>query len=237
MANPNPYVQVVLTYVRRPFSSWRGWLMSFLCFGMLIWVLCNGRSGNQQEFGGLPLIVFTSWGVLTFLAVHVKGQFADSRAHLTPGFRRVHGTVAAAAALIFAVILPETFAPVFGLPFHRLDCCYGADFGHNLLGTRDQFILVRLRPTGRLLGYFLHAIGSNLAPRTHDRADRAPSVCPSRPGRIHDPVRGNPTRSAQRRYASVSRRDSVWAGREAEYPSGVERREANPARIDRLDQR
>ena len=39
-------------------------------------------------------------------AIHVKNQFADSRARLTPGFRRVHATVAAAAALLLAVLLP-----------------------------------------------------------------------------------------------------------------------------------
>ena len=38
-------------------------------------------------------------------AIHVKGQFADSRARLTPGFRRVHASVAAAVALLLAVLL------------------------------------------------------------------------------------------------------------------------------------
>ncbi|MHB1035662.1 MAG: hypothetical protein ACYC35_12225 [Pirellulales bacterium] len=42
-------------------------------------------------------------------ASHVKDQFADSRARLTPGFRRVHATVAAAAALLLAVLLPTVF--------------------------------------------------------------------------------------------------------------------------------
>ena len=36
----------------------------------------------------------------------MKGQFVDSRARLTPGFRRVHATIAAAVTLIVAVVLP-----------------------------------------------------------------------------------------------------------------------------------
>ena len=36
----------------------------------------------------------------------MKGQFVNSRAHLMPGYRRVHATVAAVAALIVAGVLP-----------------------------------------------------------------------------------------------------------------------------------
>ncbi len=57
------------------------------------------------------MLFFSLFG---FLAIHIKGQFADSRAHLTPGFRRVHATVAAIAALIFAVVLPAVLTCFMG---------------------------------------------------------------------------------------------------------------------------
>jgi hypothetical protein len=44
-----------------------------------------------------------------YLAVHMEDQFADSRARLAPGYRRVHATIAAAVALVFAVLLPAMF--------------------------------------------------------------------------------------------------------------------------------
>ena len=44
--------------------------------------------------------------LITLLIFHVRNQFADSRARLTPNFRRVHATVAAAIAVLLFVVLP-----------------------------------------------------------------------------------------------------------------------------------
>jgi hypothetical protein len=110
--NPNPYVQVALTYVRRPFSSWQGWLISAGFFFLLIVLLCSNHVVQQQ---GLDPRQLTLWVfIFAYVAVHVKDQFADSRARLTPGFRRVHAIVAAIAALIVAVILPAMLACFLG---------------------------------------------------------------------------------------------------------------------------
>ena len=49
-----------------------------------------------------------------FLVVHVKEQFADSRTHLMPGFRRIHSAIAGVAAVLCAVLLPAIFAWVIG---------------------------------------------------------------------------------------------------------------------------
>jgi hypothetical protein len=104
----NPYAQVALTYLRRPFSSSQGWavsmgfvLMSAMCFGIF-------RSGGRYDIAVAPLYFPLTLAMVLFgmFAMHVKNHFADSRARLTPGFRRVHATVAAAVALLLAVLLP-----------------------------------------------------------------------------------------------------------------------------------
>jgi hypothetical protein len=109
---PNPYVQVALTYVRRPFSSWRGWLISVVFCFMFFPLFLPSRGWSHQAFGPSQLMPLVF--LFACLAVHAKGQFADSRARLTPGFRRVHAAVAAVAALVFAVLLPAVLAHVLG---------------------------------------------------------------------------------------------------------------------------
>lgn len=52
--------------------------------------------------------------LFAYWAIHVKGQFADARASLTPGFRKVHGVVAIIVAIIFVIILPGMAAPLIG---------------------------------------------------------------------------------------------------------------------------
>jgi len=111
---PNPYAQVTLTYFRRPFSSVR---RSFLILGILIYlviVFCgSGLSENYHEFL-LPthLLLFTV--LFAYCAIHLKEQFADSRASLIPGFRTVHGVVAIIMAIVFDVLLPGAIAPLIG---------------------------------------------------------------------------------------------------------------------------
>jgi hypothetical protein len=62
-----------------------------------------GRDGMKDSVL-LQLMLLFSFFIA--LALHMKGQFVDSRAHLTPVFRRVHAIVAALATLIVAVVLP-----------------------------------------------------------------------------------------------------------------------------------
>ena len=106
----NPYAQVALTYVRRRVSSLVGVLFSFsfivlavCCLGFLVF-----GAGNHEDFYVFQLLPFAL--LFCYLTTHAKDQFADPRAHLMPGFRRVHGTVAAAAAIALAVLLPATLS-------------------------------------------------------------------------------------------------------------------------------
>jgi hypothetical protein len=104
----NPYVQVALTYVRRPFSSWQ--LGSILGLTLLNLVLVSsilissGRAEVDHASVMLSLVAFAV--LLVCLVIHVKDQFADSRAHWMPGFRRVHATIACVMALVVTVLLP-----------------------------------------------------------------------------------------------------------------------------------
>jgi hypothetical protein len=107
----NPYVQVALTYIRRPFSSWFGGLASVAFVGVFIAFSLLGRFGLKDSWA-VQLMYFFS--LFIFLAIHMKGQFVDSRAHLTPRFRRIHATIAALAALIAAVVLPTVLSWFMG---------------------------------------------------------------------------------------------------------------------------
>jgi len=107
----SPYVQVALTYVRRPFSSPRGWAGSliFLLLGtgfLLAFLSGSRRYSAAVEPGMVSLLLLLALVPFIWFTDHVRRQFADSRAHLAPRFRRVHATVAAAVALLLAVVLP-----------------------------------------------------------------------------------------------------------------------------------
>ena len=52
--------------------------------------------------------------LFVYLTMHAKDQFANPRAHLMPGFRRVHGTIFAAAAIVFALLVPAMFSWLLG---------------------------------------------------------------------------------------------------------------------------
>jgi hypothetical protein len=109
----NPYIQAALTYFRHPFSSMR---LSFLTLGILIVLAINffviGRSENHHEFS--PIHLFFFMVLFHYWAIHLKEQFTDSRASLTPRFRMVHGVVAVIAAIVFGVLLPGVMAPLIG---------------------------------------------------------------------------------------------------------------------------
>jgi hypothetical protein len=108
----NPYAQVALTYVRRPFSTWFGWLGSVFVVCTFMAFAFADRAGGLKDSFFPQLMYFVCFFI--FLALHMKGQFVNSRAHLTPGFRRVHATVAAVAAFILAVVLPAALAWFMG---------------------------------------------------------------------------------------------------------------------------
>jgi hypothetical protein len=108
----NPYAQVALTYLHRLFRSrWAGiWTLLFIVvFGMM---LCVAWFAKEPE--AFVIFSLVSLTAISGLAGHMKEQFADSRAHLMPGFRRVHATVAVVAALIFIVFLPTALTWLMG---------------------------------------------------------------------------------------------------------------------------
>jgi hypothetical protein len=112
-----PYAQAALTYVRRAFSFPWGWLVTMGYISMFI-VSLEILHGGEQPHVAVGPIWFPLWaatGLYYLFALHVKDQFADSRARLTPGFCRVHATVAAAIALLLAVLLPLLFIWLAGL--------------------------------------------------------------------------------------------------------------------------
>lgn len=107
---PNPYYQVARTYLQHPFSSVKRSLLisgSVLFFAFVF--LDNGFS-LKQDFP--PAYLFPFIALSAYWAVHVKRQFADARASLTPGFRKIHGVVATITAIVFVIILPGAAAPL-----------------------------------------------------------------------------------------------------------------------------
>jgi hypothetical protein len=115
---PNPYVQVALTYLRRPFSSPLNAVFSLLYViisgGYFAALFSGGRNDMPKP---IIIIIMSSWTIMLFwfFAVHVKNQFTDSRARLTPGFCRVHVAVAAAVALVLVVLFPAALIWLAGL--------------------------------------------------------------------------------------------------------------------------
>ncbi len=92
---------------------------------------CSAIRANTKH---LCLLLSTS-RLFSILIVHVKGQFADSRAHLIPGFCRVHATVAAVAAMTFAVVLPSLLALYLGWSSIGLVAVMVLLLGAHLWGT------------------------------------------------------------------------------------------------------
>lgn len=110
---PSPYVEVALTYIRRPFASRGSGFMSvsFAC-GLVAFSLSD-RLEVLRDSGFVQLLLLCS--VFINLTMHMQRQFADSRAHLVPRFRRVHTTVAAGAAFIAAAVIPALLSWLAGL--------------------------------------------------------------------------------------------------------------------------
>jgi hypothetical protein len=83
--------------------------VAFVFFAM---IMATFEDGHHQEFVWWHLVPFAYlyWS----LAVHVREQFADSRARLTPDFCRIHIAIASVAAVLCAVLLPAAFAWLIG---------------------------------------------------------------------------------------------------------------------------
>ncbi len=110
----NPYFQVARTYLRRPFHSLSRSL--FTSFILVFSVIVLLRSGLSEKHELQPIHLFPFIALFAYWAIHVKEQFADTRASLTPVFRKIHGVVATIAAIVFVIILPGVLAPLIGLP-------------------------------------------------------------------------------------------------------------------------
>jgi hypothetical protein len=108
----NPYAQVALTYIRRPFASMQSaiaWAFFVGITGFLVWGFVHDQRLHVSPPDGralIPLYLMLTALLAGFLATHAKEQFADSRAHLLPGFRRVHIVAAATVTFLLAVAAP-----------------------------------------------------------------------------------------------------------------------------------
>ena len=137
----NPYVQVALTYVRRPFSSWQTSFFTSIALAAGVFAILlffsvfqlvpvavavkpnetvtlrvrNMYPDSQTDFVGASAMLLVAAFLSGFLAMHVKEQFAESRSTLMPNFRRIHTAVAAVATLILAVVAPAILSWSMGL--------------------------------------------------------------------------------------------------------------------------
>jgi hypothetical protein len=107
----NPYVQVLMTYVRRPFSTVQAWLMTFTALLALAPMFISIGFAHEP-----PLISFflPLAYVLGYLALHIKEQFSTPLAQSLPSYRRVHLVVAAILVVFFAILLPMGIASICG---------------------------------------------------------------------------------------------------------------------------
>jgi hypothetical protein len=115
------YAQVALTYLRRPFASVQASVVTIIIGGLIGFLLFSlvdeqvRHTYRPALATRIPMPLFLAAFLSFFVAMHVKEQFADSRSHLTPDFRRVHIVVAAVAILILAVFPPSLLAWQMGL--------------------------------------------------------------------------------------------------------------------------
>ncbi len=99
----NPYVQVALTYIRRPLASWPG---RILALGWIPAIICVSVFLRGRKDADFTLLMVAFMFICVFSAIQIAQQFSDAHAHLTPAFRRVHIVVVAIVALVIAVLLP-----------------------------------------------------------------------------------------------------------------------------------
>jgi hypothetical protein len=103
----NPYFQVARTYLPVKLSH----RISGILVLVALFFFVSFVSG-KHKFLPFQLFLFTAW--FSNWAIHVREQFADSRASLTPGFRKVHGVVATIVAFVFVILLPGAIALLIG---------------------------------------------------------------------------------------------------------------------------
>jgi hypothetical protein len=108
----NPYAQVALGYLRRPFSSFRAGLV---ILSALAATVPPAVVATQYQGPKFALLLLPVWVLVALFAYHLLGQFADPRAHLLPHFRRVHATVAGAVGLTLIVLVPAAATWLSGL--------------------------------------------------------------------------------------------------------------------------
>ena len=96
----NPHVQVALTYLHWPLSSF---LKACVTVGILCLMIGSVLS---KEVEGFTLFLIGMVDLYLFLIMHIRRQFSNPYLHVIPGFRRVHLTVAAMATITAAVLLP-----------------------------------------------------------------------------------------------------------------------------------
>jgi hypothetical protein len=114
----NPYAQVALTYFRRVGSCGvTGWATAvMMCVAIVLLGTVVARSGIEHSTILLLIVIFPGLNLWQMIVAHATEQFADSRAHLMPNFRRPH--LAAVALLGFSVVflIPATFTWLAGVP-------------------------------------------------------------------------------------------------------------------------
>ncbi len=109
----NPYIQVTLTYFRHPFGVLQRYLLLTIIlyiFAMLF--LPSILLAEKHIFVSILLLLFMIQ--FAYWTIHVKEQFADPRASLTPGFRKVHGVVSTIVAFVSVIPLPALIASPIG---------------------------------------------------------------------------------------------------------------------------
>ncbi len=156
-SGPNPYAQVALTYLRRPVSSGRN-CMASLCMLVLI-VMSFQFAGSSRGNDDFISMVLSLMILSSFLSNHVIQQFADSRAHLTPGFRRAHVTIAAAAALAIGILLPATFTWFTGSRSVGLAAIAMLLLGTTFWQNLSQSVWINVLFFAGLFAVFMNALG------------------------------------------------------------------------------
>ena len=111
----NPYVQVALTYLRRPLASALTGIFVLSSIGIYAYCVCGLlrfdsthswlRSPDADADTLMMPLVASTW-LAGLLAMHFKDQFTESRSRLTPYFHGVHLTVAATVTFALAVAAP-----------------------------------------------------------------------------------------------------------------------------------
>lgn len=132
----NPYVQVALTYIRRGgriVAALAGLALAVFviaCISAFLFGLCRGKPELSldlflvlvESFDGMASSVLHNVRISLVLvqllslaaAVHIREQFANSRARLLPRFARAHVAVGAVVMFCIAVLLPIALASLAG---------------------------------------------------------------------------------------------------------------------------